>query len=153
MGHSFLSFFFYFFRWIAKQKIKRLAQTRGYLVDILRFLGFLRRQGFSQVTVHRHTEKKAPYDGSVYNVCSSSSVYDCISSSGPSVCSKDGDPKQGAETGALHPPTAARDTPLGGWTPTTQAVTPHYFRVANNTPSCWVTCATSATPDTPASPE
>ncbi|XP_039649932.1 seroin-like [Perca fluviatilis] len=36
-------------RWIAKQKIKRLAQTRGYLVDILRFLGFLRRQGFSQV--------------------------------------------------------------------------------------------------------
>ncbi|TDH06463.1 hypothetical protein EPR50_G00113520 [Perca flavescens] len=36
-------------RWIAKQKMKRLAQTRGYLVDILRFLVFLRREGFSQV--------------------------------------------------------------------------------------------------------
>ncbi|KAF1393334.1 hypothetical protein PFLUV_G00038000 [Perca fluviatilis] len=33
---------------------------------------------------------------------------------GLSVCRKDDDPKQGAETGALHPPIAARDTPLGG---------------------------------------
>ncbi|XP_035853722.1 cyclin-dependent kinase 12 [Sander lucioperca] len=37
-------------RWIAKQNRQRLAQTRrGYLVDILRFLVFLRREGFSQV--------------------------------------------------------------------------------------------------------